>query len=441
MLGVKVIFILGLFFAVGCSDGAGPTTPRSLTKLLVERPSTADVISSRTLPFQEDRRISYCEVLGSEKKSYSGFRDQSLYPLASLSKVVTTAWAIKKLGPDFKFESTWYLKSVSAKEGIYDAYLKTNFDPVFNIDKALYSLSLLHQNGVLKIRNLIIDETTHVYLSVLAQPHLELDLVPVNSNETLQNLELVLNSKNWGAQTSAATEKLKTWAAAEQKDFQLPNSFSVDQITFKKAQDIDVSIYSNKITLRSSSLLKYLKNLNVFSNNYIADALFLYLGGSSEFQKFQVEELQLSKQQLSFNTGSGLASIVAAARQDNLGNCFSMLKVFSYLDLQAKNNGLNLGRLLYNPAQDHDGTFESKLVLSNQVVLKTGRLFDNPAFNLAGIIATQQGPLFFTFLGHDFSDAEADEIQKARDLILISALNYYPTVGEFQTLDDFLILL
>ena len=441
MSNLKIIFTLGFFFLLGCSEGSGTAAKPAVAQPLAERPSAAEIISSRPLLLQEDSRISYCEVLSADKKSYSGFRDQALYPLASLSKVITTAWVLKKLGPDFKFESTWYLKSVSATEGIFDAYLKTNYDPVFNIDKALYSLSLLRQQGVLKIRNLVIDETTHVYLSSLAQPHLELETVPISSNETLQNLELILNSKNWGPQTIAATEKLKAWSTAQNKYFQLPAAFSVEQIIFKNSQDIDVSLYSKKISLQSSAVLKYLKNLNVFSNNYIADALFAYLGGRSEFEKFQSSELQLTPQQLKFNTGSGLAGFVSGQRQDNLGSCFSMLKVFSYLDLQAKSTGLNLGHFLYNPAQDHEGTFESKLVLSNQVVLKTGRLFENPAFNLAGIIATRNGPLFFAFLGHDFLDTEADEIQKARDLILASALNYYPTVNEFLTLDDFQNLL
>ena len=68
---------------------------------LIERPSLEEAaIIARNLPYQDDDRISYCEVLATDKTSYSGYRDQKLYPLASLSKVITTAWVLKRLGPD-----------------------------------------------------------------------------------------------------------------------------------------------------------------------------------------------------------------------------------------------------------------------------------------------------------------------------------------------------
>ncbi len=408
----------------------------------IQRPSAdAAAIITRSLPFQDDNRISYCEVLSNDNRSYSGFRDQKLYPLASLSKVITTAWALKKLGPDHQFQSTWHLKPVPQQPGVFDAYLKTNLDPVFNLEKILYSLALLKNSGVVRLRNLVIDETTRIYLSALSQPHIELEQVPISSSQTVENLKLILNSANWSTQTQAASKRLKTWAQARALAVDIPQTFSVENVELKLASTVDASMYPQKIQITSSTLLKYLKNLNVYSNNYLTDALFSYLGGLSEFRKFQSTELKLTEKELVLYTGSGLADISRGIRNDNLGTCTAMLRVLNYIDQRAAKHQLNLGHFLYNPAQDAGGTFESRLGFTNQVVIKTGRLFEKPTLNLAGITATANGSLYFAFLGHNFSASEAREIEIARDQMLSSSLEYYPTQDTFLSLNEFHIFI
>ena len=422
---------------------AGPsaTQPSATAADPVVRPTQQEIILARSLSYKSDSRISYCEVLESQPKSYSGFRDQQLVPLASLSKVITTAWALQKLGPDFKFKTTWFLKPVSGLDGVFDAYLKSNFDPVFNIEKVLYSLSLLREKGVTKIRNLVIDETTRVYLSVLSQPHTEMEQTPISSRETIQNLELILNSENWSTQTETARNSLTAWANANGRALNIPATFSVEHVQLKNAAQIDSSIYSSQVSFSSSSLLKYLKNMNVYSSNYIADALFQYLGGVNEFSPFQTSILKLGAKDLKIYTGSGLADTSSGFRKDNLGTCLAMINILKYVNTLAEHSNINLGYLLYNPAQDLDGTFTSDLSFSNQVVLKTGRLYDNPALNLAGIISTSKGPTYFTFLGHDFSEGEESQIESARDSLLNSALDYYPTQQTFRSTKQFQIFI
>ncbi len=433
-------------FLLGCtpelsSQNTGHT-PGLRTTELVQRPSKeVPSIIARDLSFQNDERISYCEVLSSDKKSYSGYRDQRLYPLASLSKVITTAWALKKLGPDHIIESTWYLKPVNEQAGIFDAYLKTNYDPVFNIEKILYSLSLMQSAGVYQIRDLVIDETTRIYLSALTQPHIELDQVPISSSESAQNLQLILNSENWSTQTQDAKQRLLGWATKNKKNVRVPAQFSVRSVQVRSSDKIAIGEYTKQINLKSSSLLKYLKNLNVFSNNYISDSLFWYLGGVNDFQKFQSNELQLNSKELRLFTGSGLADSSSGVRKDNVCTCAAMLKVLNYIDVLAQKNGLNLGHFLYNPSEDLNGTFESNLNFTNQVVIKTGRLFENPALNVAGIASTEKGSLYFSFLGHDFSAEDAKDIESARDQMLKSVLRFYPAKSSFLTLEDYQVFL
>ncbi len=442
MLKITVLLLPLLTVILACEPQGSAGLSDGGQIQLIQRPSLDEAaIISRELDYQNDDRISYCEVLATEPGSYSGYRDQKLYPLASLSKVITTAWVLKKLGPDHQFKSTWFIKPVPQQPGQFDAYLKTNYDPVFNLEKILYSLSLLNAHGVRSIRNLVIDETTRVYLSALSQPHVELENVPINSSETAQNLKLILNSSNWSTQTRAANQRLQAWAISTKKTLNVPTVFSVEKIELKPASAINQNNYSQQVHVNSSTVLKYLKNLNVFSNNYISDALFAYMGGATEFQKFQTSELQMTQKDLVLYTGSGLADSSSGVRKDNVGTCTAMLKVLNYIDQTAVKSGLNLGHVLYNPAQDREGTFESNLNFTNQVVIKTGRLFEKPTLNLAGITATAKGSLYFAFLGHNFSDSDAAEIELARDKMLSSGLEYYPTQDSFLTLNEFQIFL
>lgn len=440
-----VIFIqIAVVFLSACAQDNSETSytkPEAPAADPLVRPTQQqEVVLARTLPFKSDTRISYCEILSTQPTSYSGYRDQKVYPLASLSKVVTTAWALKKLGPDFKFQTAWYFKPVG--DGVVDAYLKTNYDPVFNIEKVLYSLSLLRQQGVTRIRNLVIDETTRVYLSVLAQPHLELEQVPISSSDSAGNLRLILNSKNWSKQTDTARDNLLAWAKENNRTVSIPETFSVDNVMVTPSSQINLAAYSKQISFNSASLFKYLKNLNVYSSNYMADALFQLFGSVAEFNKFQSSVLKLKDSDLQMFTGSGLSTTDrSGVRIDNQGTCVAMLNILKYIDKLAQQSGLDLGHVLYNPTQDQDGTFESNMPLSNQVLLKTGRLYDNPALNLAGMIGTEKGNVYFTFLGHQFLAEDAVEIENARDTLLQSALKYYPLKKSFSSLKEFQIFI
>ncbi|MBC7421303.1 MAG: D-alanyl-D-alanine carboxypeptidase [Bdellovibrio sp.] len=430
-----------------CAPGFLGCAPQSnssekATKIqLPTRPATNADVFSRNILNQNDPRVSYCEILENNTASYTGVRDTQLEPLASLSKVITSAWAMDTRGLDSRFASEWYLKPVSGLNGIFDAYLRTNYDPVVNTEKLLYFMSELKALGVTGLRELVIDETTRVYISVLSAPHLELKETPVSSDESKDNLKLLFNSKNWASRTLKAKDNLQKWAAQNRRALNIPSSFSVEQVVVKNSAQINKDSYSNKKIILSAPLFKYLKNMNVFSNNYLADALFESFGGASAFKNFQKNTLKISTQDLQIYTGSGLPVNEANDRKDNLGSCFSMIRVLSYVKQVSAQAQFNLGHLLLNPTSDQDGTFETQIDYGNSVVLKTGRLFDNPAFNLAGFVATEKGTLSFVFLGHDFTNMEAHDIENMRSEMLNDIYRNYSTSSDFVTLSEYDIFL
>jgi D-alanyl-D-alanine carboxypeptidase len=266
-------------------------------------------------------------------------------------------------------------------------------------------------------------------------PHLELDQIPTSSSESMSNLKLIFNSKNWAEKTKQAQLNLQEWGLSSHKKINLPDYFITDDVSLLSPEQMNPANYPIKKVIQSAPLLKYLKNMNVFSNNYLADSLFSLLGGSSAYAAFQKNKLKLSQKELVLLTGSGLPLIVNDQRRDNLGSCFAMIKVLSYIHNIAKESKLNLGSILLNPTSDLDGTFSASLQYNQAIVLKTGRLFDVPALNAVGFVSTTQGMLSFVFLGHDFSNNEADEIDQSRFEMIQNIFSHYQIQPQFISTD------
>lgn len=411
------VYLLVFSVLVGCqpessgSDFEGPISPQSL----VSKPAQPNKLT-RDLKFKNDQTVSYCEVPLNDFSRYSGYRDLKLYPSASVSKVFLSAWALKKLGPQFKFTHEWrYQKN---NDGSFDVYMNTQFDPIINIEKSLYFITELNKLGIQRIRNLYISPNTRIYLSVLTNPHIELEQVPISIDETAENLRIIFNSANWGEQTQIAIEKLK------QSHKAVPASFSVQKVSVvDQATQANLSNWNLHIT-QSVEIKKYLKEVNTNSNNYVSDALFSYLGGSKKFYQFQQSDLGLTKNDLYMLTGSGLATLNNGTRYDNLANCYSIAKVMNYIYLHSKKQKYNLGEILLNVGSDQ-GTYQPNMVFNQSTVVKTGRLYDVPTLNLSGLVSTKYGPIAFAFLGHDFDNGDESIMQNKRDILLRSILDYY----------------
>ena len=422
-----------LMFLFGCQPSDSTTlrlndpTSEKLIKL-----GTSESKSARRLPYSNDRTVSYCEVnlttyeQKGAVKQYSGTDDLKLYPAASLSKIYLTAFVINKLGLDHQF--TYTIKIKRNDDQSADVYLDSESDPIFNIEKSLYIMSLLQNRGITHIRNLFISQETRVFLSVLSNPHIEFTEVPVSVSETLQNFQLIFNSKNWGSQTQKAKTNLSQFLLQSGQNLQLVSDFSLEQATVASR---DSFFADEEFIFHSATIRDYLKEINVESNNYLSDAFFNLLGGYPEFYRFQTQVLKINSDQLIFNTGSGLPVIVSQQRYDNQTTCRALIKALHYVKLKADSYQVNLGDLLLMPDLDQ-GTYDSQSVVVNRsVVLKTGRLYDVPTLNLAGIASTEQGLMAFVFLGHNFDNANEVLMKQKRDDFLSSLLKTYSQVPLF----------
>lgn len=436
MFKKSLLFCLSLAFIASCtpssssSDGVVAYSPKK-EDLIKAQPQAQP---ARKLLYSGDSSVSYCESALGSNQNYSGYRDHKLYPSASVSKVFLTAFALSRLGTDYKFTHDWRLRKNA--DGSVDAYLNSNYDPVFNIEKVLYTMSYLKKYGVTKIKNLYIAKSTRVYLSVLNNPHIELDTIPVSLDQSVDNLKLIFNSANWGGQTQQARQNVSDYFEQQGKSIDLPSSFSVANVILdSNGQAQSAFAGATQLKIQSTSLFRYLKEINLNSNNYMSDALFALLGGEVGFRQFQNDKLGLGLDSLIMKTGSGLPTEINGERVDNKATCFSVLKVMHFIKLIADQAQLDLGYILLTAGLDR-GTFETDLVINRSVVLKTGRLYEVPALNLAGIVSTQKGLMVFGFLGHDFNNDDEKLMIEKRDNLLQDLLNYYKEKPMFKTLSQ-----
>lgn len=436
MFKKSLLFCLSLAFIASCTPSSdssnGPVVYSPKKEDLIKAQPQAQ--PARKLLYSADASVSYCESSLGSQQNYSGYRDHKLYPSASVSKVFLSAFALSRLGTDYKFIHDWRLRKNA--DGTVDAYLNSNFDPVFNIEKVLYTMSHLKKYGVTQIRNLYIAKSTRVYLSVLNNPHIELDTIPVSLDQSVDNLKLIFNSSNWGNQTEQARQNVVEYFGLQGKTIDLPNSFSVKNVVLDTNGQAQAAFANaTQLKIQSTSLFRYLKEINLNSNNYMSDALFALLGGEAGFRQFQKDKLGLESDSLIMKTGSGLPVTVNGERVDNKATCFAILKVMHFIKLVADQASLDLGYILLTAGLDR-GTYETDLVINKSVVLKTGRLYEVPALNLAGIVSTQKGLMVFGFLGHDFDNDNENLMIEKRDNLLKDLLLYYGEKPMFKTLSQ-----
>jgi hypothetical protein len=109
------------------------------------------------------------------------------------------------------------------------------------------------------------------------------------------------------------------------------------------------------------------------------------------------------------------------------------LKFIKGLSEQLK---FDMGHVLLTAGTDV-GTYDAvePTSFNNSVVLKTGRLYDVPVLNVAGMTSLINGTLYFAYFTHDFSNDDEAIYQSKRDQIINSILNFYPITSSYQTMN------
>jgi D-alanyl-D-alanine carboxypeptidase len=340
-----------------------------------------------------------------------------LFNPASVTKIATSLTAISRLGPDFSFRTSMYTDGkLDPSTGILHGslYVIGSGDPAFFFENAMMIADKLNRSGIREVDGNLV---------VLGQFYFNFS---ASREASAKALRATLTPETWSAQTResysrflairAAEDRMSDAAARAQGDphpapappLSAPPSLKITGQTIT-----DPTVNTSKLTPlavhTSLPLLRVLKGLNDFSNNWMATIIGNLVGGPDAVERFLKTEVGFKEDEIRFATSSGLGANAISPR-----NTITMLrKLITYLD----GKGLALEDILPIAGVDA-GTLSKRFgdAFRGSVVAKTGTL--NGVSALAGVAYTRgRGPLLFVIYNrggsaHTFRAAQDETIKK-----------------------------
>lgn len=369
-----------------------------------------------TLAHAKTNLNSICYRLDQQgSNKYEGHHADELFEIASVSKVVTSYWAIRYLSPYYKFSTRIHITPVAPH--LFDVHLQGGRDPFWGRELTHFLFSQLNKKGVNEIRNLTFDENLIFHWSATSDYIETLNPSVIEIAKALR-IHLINLTKEYP----------RTRAEAAAAGLFLPRTLSVkaQSVAYLPQSEFRVDGDTATYILNSVPLYRYLKEMNSVSNNHVADHLFNYLGGNEKFEDFIRQDLSMDSRDIQFINGSG--NSVKETNEDgklvkhyNKASCNTILKVLLNLHgVLKKKFGMDLENVMAVAGAD-EGTLKPRYdSIRNSLVAKTGTV--DPAVTLAGVISTAQGKVYFgIFMGTesaaDWNNAREDVRRKVWELI------------------------
>jgi len=315
-------------------------------------------------------------------------------PAASLTKIATTLVAFKTWGPDHQFETL-----VSATGPITNGVLQGNLviaggcDPMFVWQDAIALGNTLHQLGIKQVKgDLVI--TGNFAMNFQRNPLIAGQL-----------LKQALNYSTWNRPT-------KYEYSIMPKGTPKPQIIITGRV---KVQDQTSFQQTLLIRHRSLPLKRLIKEMNIFSNNDMAEMLALSVGGAPVVQSTAADLAGVPSSEIHLINGSGLGP-------ENRISPRAICAMLIALQLEAAAHDLALSDLFLMSGLDHRGTIHSRHIPSETVV-KTGTLRD--VSSLAGVMPTRDhGLVWFAILNRG---SNLIGLRSEQDKLLQHLAQYLPT--------------
>lgn len=306
-------------------------------------------------------------------------------PAASLTKIATTLAALNHWGTDYQFETSIYTNG-KIVDGILtgDLIVVGNGDPFFVWEEAIALGNALQQLGINRVRgNLVVTDKFYM---------------------------------NYESDAEVAGELLKQAFKADLWSNEVKQQYSTllpdtpkPQITISgKVQLSNTLPLSTQLLLthRSLPLSEILKQMNIYSNNKMAQMLADLLGGAENVAKNVAQTIGVSQTEIRLSNGSGLGE---ENRLSPRAVCRMLMKIDSLL----ATHPLEVADLLPTAGRDQVGTMKNRSIPVG-ISVKTGTL--NRVSALAGTIPTQnQGKIWFAIIN---SGNQTDYYRQQQDRLI-----------------------
>ncbi len=306
-------------------------------------------------------------------------------PAASLTKVATSLVAFKTWGPDHQFDTL-----ISATGPVVNGVLQGDLviggggDPMFVWEEAIALGNTLNKMGIKQVKgNLVI--TGSFAMNFQRNP--------------LMAGQLLKQTLNFA-----------TWTRSENYIYSImPKGTPKPQVVIAGTIKVEAQANPQQTLLvhhRSLPLKQIIKEMNVYSNNDIAEMLAQSVGGAPVVQATAAKLARVPEAEIQLINGSGLGP-------ENRISPRAICAMFMAMQQEALANQLTLADLFAMSGFDHRGTLHGRHI-PQATVIKTGTLRDVSA--LAGVMPTRD-----------------------RGLVWFAILNRGPNVSAFRTGQDQLL--
>jgi D-alanyl-D-alanine carboxypeptidase/D-alanyl-D-alanine-endopeptidase (penicillin-binding protein 4) len=279
-------------------------------------------------------------------------------PAASLSKIATTLAALNKWGAKHQFTTNIYATG-EINQGVVtgDLIIQGNGDPLFVWEEAIALGNALNQLGIKEIKGNIL-VTDKFYMNFESQS--------LTAGKLLQQ---ALNQNLW--QSEITQQYLQMPVGTKQ-----PKVITTGQVQAIKQLPPQAQLLINHYSL---PLAEILRQMNIYSNNEMAQMLADLIGGAEIVAKSSAEIAGLPTTEIKLVNGSGLG-------EENKISPRAVCQMLMESDRLLQSNNYSVADLFPTAGRDLVGTVKDR-GLPKGTTIKTGTL-DNVSA-LAGVIPTR----------------------------------------------------
>ena len=320
---------------------------------------------------------------------------------ASLTKIATTLAALSAYGVDYQFETRIYARGKIEKGVLQgDLLVEGNYDPFFVWEEAIALGNSLQNLGIRKVTGrLIVNDK--FYMNYKSDSLVAGKLLFKSLNEKLwsaeaasQYLTLPLGTPRPQIEISGGVEVSNTWER------------NVSGLEEQGEQDNTSPSLRLLVRHQSLPLGEILRQMNIYSNNYIAQMLADALGGANQVISIAEKVASVSPGDIALINGSGLGEENRIAPR---AVCQMLIAIERLLD----DHSLGVVGLFPVAGRDLVGTMENRAIPVGTAV-KTGTL--NRVSALAGIISTRdRGRIWFAIIN---GGSQTEYLRREQDRLL-----------------------
>lgn len=315
-------------------------------------------------------------------------------PAASLTKIATTLTALGKWGADYRFITKIY-GTGSITNGVLngDLIIAGSGDPFFVWEEAIELGNALNKLGIRQVTgNLIVNDKFYMNYRT-------------DAIASAQLLQQGLNTPLW------TTE-------AKQQYSQLPPKTPQPQVAIAGKIQLDTAISANAqllITHQSLPLAEILKQMNIYSNNEMAQMLADLAGGAKAVSVYAAQQARVPQTEVLLVNGSGLG-------EENKLSPRAVCQMLIAIDNLLQQHNYSVTDLLPVAGRDNVGTIHNRKIPQGTAI-KTGTL--NQVSALAGIIPSSNpnnGKIWFAIIN---GGSQTEYLRSQQDNLLQSLTHHW----------------